>query len=208
MLTDTQLYELADKMNIPLEEVIFKTECPDKFKFNKSYIFNLEDEYDEKGNLSRGTHWTCLQINKYPNGTIQCVYLDPYGCAPPEAIKKCYKRTTGKPSIPFCEKDIQSLMSNACGWYCCAYLHFVNNFSERTKDLYSDTENFLGMFDDLNKSVDFKKNEFILKHFFQPKDPSKRKAIEIIADPSAIYTDTNGEGLDAYGVNVNIMSNK
>jgi hypothetical protein len=96
-------------------------------------------------------------------------------------------------------------MSNACGWYCCAYLHFINNFSERTKDLYSDTENFLGMFDDLNKSVDFKKNEFMLKHFFQPKDKSKRKAIEVIANPDTIYSDVNGEGIDAYGVNVNIV---
>lgn len=206
MLTDSQLYELADKMNIPLEDVIFKTECPNKFEFNKSYIFNLDDEYDEKGHLKSGSHWTCLQINKYPNDTIQAIYFDAYGAPPPESIKKCFKRTTGKDKIPFCEKDIQSLMSNACGWYCCAYLHFINNFSHRTKDLYADTENYLSMFDDLNKSVDFKKNEFILKHFFQPKDPKLRKAIEIIADPKSIYTDTNGEVIDAYGVDVNIMS--
>lgn len=60
------------------------------------------------------------------------------------------------------------------------------------------------MFDDLNKSVDFKKNEFMLKHFFEPKDKSKRKAIEVIANPDSIYTDVNGAGYDAYNVDVNI----
>ena len=196
MLTDNQLKELSVKMNIPLVGVIFKDQSPKTFKFNKSYIINLEDEYDEKGVLQSGSHWTCLQVNKYPNGNIQGIYFDPFGAPPPKDIIETYKRTTGKNYFPHTSKDIQSLMSNACGWYCCAYLHFINNFSHRTKDLYSDTENFLDFFDDLNKSVDFKKNEYILKHFFQPKDNNKRKDISIIADPNTIDTDTNGERFD------------
>lgn len=196
MLTDRQLEELSVKMNIPLEDIIFKDQCPDKFKFNKSYIINLEDEYDEGGNLQSGSHWTCLQINKYPNGTIQSIYFDPFGSPPPKSIIECFKRTTGKSHFPHNTKDIQSLMSNACGWYCCAFLHFINNFSHRMKDLYVDTDNFLEYFDDLNKSVDFKKNEYILKMFFQPKDPSKRKEIEVIADPTTIDTDNNGARID------------
>ena len=196
MLTDSQLKELSVKMNIPLVGVIFKDQSPKTFKFNKSYIINLEDEYDEKGVLQSGSHWTCLQVNKYPNGNIQGIYFDPFGTPPPKDIIETYKRTTGKNYFPHTSKDIQSLMSNACGWYCCAYLHFINNFSHRTKDLYSDTENFLDFFDDLNKSVDFKKNEYILKHFFQPKDNNKRKDISIIANPNTIDTDTNGERFD------------
>ena len=35
------------------------------------------------------------------------------------------------------------------------------------------------MFDDLNKSTDHLKNEFILKHFFRSKDPAKRTPVEI-----------------------------
>jgi len=38
------------------------------------------------------------------------------------------------------------------------------------------------MFDDLNKSVDFKKNEYILKHFFSSEDPSLRKEIDVITE--------------------------
>jgi hypothetical protein len=88
-------------------------------------------------------------------------------------------------------------MANACGWYCCAYLHFINAFPHRSGDLYQDTENFLDFFDDLNKSVDFKKNEFILKHFFQSSDPKLRKEIDIISPTERITDDRNG-GIDAF----------
>ena len=124
------------------------------------------------------------------------MYFDPFGSPPPKDIIEAYKNTVGKSHFPYNTKDIQSLMSNACGWYCMAYLHFINNFSHRTKNLYDDTENFLEFFDDLNKSVDFKKNEYMLKMFFQPKDKSLRKEIEVIADPETIDTDTNGERID------------
>jgi hypothetical protein len=200
MLTNNQLEQLSIQMNIPLEAIIFKDQAPEKFKFNKAYIINLEDEYDEGGNLQSGSHWTCLQINKYPNGKIQGIYVDSYGIPPPKDIIDSYKRTTGNSHFPYNTKDIQSLMSNACGFYCCAFLHFINNFSHRTKDLYQDTEHFLDFFDDLNKTVDFKKNEYMLKHFFQPKDPKLRKAIEVIADPSTIDTDVNGYRHDMMNV--------
>jgi hypothetical protein len=36
------------------------------------------------------------------------------------------------------------------------------------------------MFEDLNKSVDFKKNEYILKHFFRSSDPSLRTEVDVI----------------------------
>lgn len=193
MLSNNQIEELAVKMNIPLENIIFKDDCPDKFKFNKSYVINLEDEYDEAGKLQSGSHWTCLQINKYPNGKIESMYFDAFGSPPPTDIIDCYKRTVGKSHLPYNTKDIQSLMSNACGWYCMAYLHFINNFVGRTKNLYDDTENFLEFFDDLNKSIDFKKNEYMLKMFFQPKDKSLRKEIEVISDPENIYNDTNND---------------
>jgi hypothetical protein len=67
-------------------------------------------------------------------------------------------------------------MNNACGWYCLALLHYVNASQYRTGDLYTDVSNFLDLFDDLNVSTDWKKNEYILKQFFQSKDRNKRKA--------------------------------
>jgi hypothetical protein len=50
----------------------------------------------------------------------------------------------------------------------------------------------LDCFDDLNKSKDFKKNEFILKHFFRSKDPSKRREIDVITGGSDRIS---GEGM-------------
>lgn len=188
MLTDQQIRELSIKMNFPLDEIIFKNQVPKKFKFNKAYIINLEDEFDEKGNLNCGSHWTCLQVNKYPNGNIQGMYFDSFGMPPPIDIIKTYQNTTNKTHMPHNTKDIQSLMNSACGWYCCAYLHFINNFIHRSKDLYSDTEHFLEFFEDLNKSCDYKKNEYILKHFFQPKDPNLQKEIDVISDTDNIIT--------------------
>ena len=39
----------------------------------------------------------------------------------------------------------------------------------------TDLSDFIDLFDDLNQSVDWKKNEHILKMFFQSEDPAKRK---------------------------------
>ena len=67
--------------------------------------------------------------------------------------------------LPYNTKDIQSLMNSVCGWYCLAFLHYINAYDKRSKDLYTDCEDFTDLFDDLNKSCDHLKNENILKHF-------------------------------------------
>jgi len=194
-LTDYQIEELSKKMGFPLEQVCFKDELPYKIKYNKSYVINLEDEIGPDNKPNVGTHWTCFQVNKYKNGNIEPIYFDPYGMPPPEIVKKTIERTCGQ-KLPYCEKDIQSLMNNACGWYCCAYLHWINSGFMKSGDIYQDTGTFLEMFDDLNKSVDFKKNEYILKNFFQPKDPKLRKEIDVFTNPSEIVTGDTGDGID------------
>lgn len=192
-LTDVALRELCKRMEIPLADICFKDELPNKLEFNKAYIINLEDEYDEDGKKNGGTHWVCLQINKYPNGKTEGIYFDPYGVGKPSDVKKAVERTIGK-NIPETTKDIQSLMNNACGWYCCALLHFINSSQYRSKDLFTDVSTFLDMFDDLNESVDFKKNEYILKHFFRSSDPKQRNAIDIDLEP--IVEKEEGNRLD------------
>lgn len=193
MLTNDQLFELSNKMNFPLEGVYFKDEIPKKLKFNTGYIINLDDSVDEMGRPNEGTHWTCLQVNQYKNGLIEPIYFDPYGVEPPEAIKKFIKDNTNK-YLPYTTKDVQSLMNSACGWYCAAFLHYINSWEHRTRDLYQDVSCFLDYFDDLNKSIDFKKNEYILKMFFQSKDPKKRREIEVIKHPNSIINEDMGGG--------------
>ena len=200
MLTDNQLEDICRRMNVPLEAIVFKDELPNKLKYNRAYIINLEDEYDEEGKPNDGSHWTCLQVNKYPSGKVEPFYFDSYGMPPPKNVVKSVLDTTGQ-KLPFNTKDIQSLMNNACGFYCCALLHYLNAFPNRTNDIYNDAETFLDMFDDLNKSVDFKKNEYILKHFFVPEDPKLRKKIEIDVAPDRIIS---AEGVDMMKVPIDI----
>ena len=180
-LTDSQIKDLAKKMSIPLGGVFFKDELP-KLEFNKFYMINLEDSVDEDGNENTGTHWTCLQIMKYPKGQIEKIYFDPYGAPPPEDVKKAVEEASGSKGLPYTDKDVQSLMNNACGWYCLAFGHFINSSQYRSGMMLLDASTFLEMFDDLNKSVDFKKNEYILKHFFRSEDPSLRKDIDVIIE--------------------------
>ena len=78
--------------------------------------------------------------------------FDPYGKAPPEIVKKVAKNTSGKQGLPYTEKDIQSLMNNACGYYCLALGHFINASQFRSNDLYSDVHAFMEMFDELMKT--------------------------------------------------------
>ena len=174
-LTDTQIWDLAKRMSVPLVFCGFKTELADqRLQYNKSYIVNLEDEFDEDGRPNEGTHYTCFQVNRYPNGKTQGVYFDSFGAAPPQIVDKFVGF-----KIPYNTKDIQSLMNSACGWYCLSLLHYINAYEGRTKDLYTDCEDFTDMFDDLNKSCDHLKNEYILKHFFRSSDPALRKPIEV-----------------------------
>jgi len=206
MLTDTQLKVLSKKMGFDLEGIVFKDELPKKVKCNTGYIVNLEDEFDDDGSPNVGTHWTALYIKHFKhNGvdTYEPIFMDPYGAPPSECIKKCVENTCGK-KLPYTTKDIQSLMNNACGWYCCAFLHWINVFPHRSKDLYDDVNAFMDLFDDLNTSIDFKKNEYILKMFFQSADKSKRNEIDVLPDPSTIMGEDVGGGVDMVKLPVDI----
>ena len=113
-------------------------------------------------------------------------------------LEKVFNNTIGATGrqFPHNTKDVQSLMSNACGWFCLAFLHYINAFPKRTKNLYDDTDAFLGMFDDLNKHIDWKKNEYMLKQFFQSGDPKLRKSIDVYGDGIHRITSENTEPID------------
>jgi hypothetical protein len=200
-LTDQQIISTSKKMKIPLEDCLFKDELND-IVFNKAYIINIQDSVDEEGNPNNGSHWVYLQCNKYPSNKIESIYFDPYGQPPPEGIKTLVEKIT-KQRLPHTSKDIQSLMNNACGFYCLAFGHFINSCNFRTNILYSDVETFLSMFDDLNVSIDFKKNEYILKHFFRSEDPSLRKTIDV----DSIVKDDSG-GVDMMKIPIDVKLNK
>ena len=170
MLTNLQVEALAERMHIPLEPVVFKSELKDMvLKYNKSYIINLEDEFDETGEKNAGSHYVCFQVNNYADKPDEYVYFDSYGCAPPnEVLEFCKVK-----AIPYSEIDVQSIMADCCGFFCLAFLHFINAWEGRSGNLYQDAEHFTSLFKDMNKDNDWKFNEFVLKQFFLP--PSGKK---------------------------------
>ena len=186
MLTDIQVKDLAQRMSIPLADVNFKDELPKKLLVNKVYIINIQDSENDDGDQNSGTHWTLAYIRETPNGKLQPIYFDPYGCPPPEIVKTIIEKQT-KMKCPYTTKDIQSLMNNACGFYCLALGHFICASKYRSNDLYRDVDEFMEMFDDLNHSIDWKKNEYILHHFFQAEDPSKRRPIDNLSQDHSFY---------------------
>ena len=170
MLNNFQMLELAPKMGIPLKGVYFKDELKaDDLEVGKSYVINLSDEKDEDGDQNIGTHWVALHIGKL-DGKIFPMYFDSYGVGAPEDIKKIVEKRFKK-QLGHTTKNVQSIVSDACGWFVMAYLHFINKFYNRTGNILVDTALFLDLFEDLDKSTDWKKNEFILKLFFQ--EPGK-----------------------------------
>jgi hypothetical protein len=56
------------------------------------------------------------------------------------------------------------------------------------------------MFDDLNKSNDWKKNEWILSQFFQAKDPAHRREINVFAEDK--QSQENSKNMKSFPVEV------
>ncbi len=172
MLSDVQIKELSKKMNFPLEAVCFKDDLPSKLKFNVSYVINMESELDAEGKPNEGSHWCAFQIQKAKDDVPRPIYFDPFGVAPPVAVCTAVEKFCGK-KLPYTSKDVQSLMANCCGYYCAAFLYWLNTYEGRSGHIYTDCSGFLDMFLDLNESKEYKHNEFILKNFFRSSDSSK-----------------------------------
>jgi len=190
ILSNSQIELLAEKMGVPLAFCGFKDMLPKKLEFNKTYVINMEDAYDGDGNPNEGSHWTAFQVNKYPNGNIASMYFDSYGQAPPEIVKTKIKGLSKQAGVPYNTKDIQSMMADVCGWYCLAWAHFINKSPYKCGDIHQDTDNFLSLFDDLNKSVDWKRNEYFLRQFFRAPNQGGSEADKVWAD-TKMPTDEN-----------------
>ena len=172
MLTNGQIEDLAPKMGIPLEFCGFKDLLPKKLKPNRYYMINLEDADDEEG-PNEGSHWTGFQVRKTNNGHTSAVYFDSYGVGPPQIVTRLLKSNFNvNPWYP--KKDVQSIVNNACGFWQLAWAHYINDKRFMSESLRKDTESFLTPFEDLRTSLDYQKNEWILKHFFMSKENPKQ----------------------------------
>ena len=127
----------------------------------------MNSELDENGNINSGSHWTCLVTDDMK----RAIYHDSYGEAPPNEIRNLLKSNQYK--IGHTSKNIQSLMSNLCGFFCLAFIYFLSVSKFRTGNIINDASIFLDLFEDLDLVSDVYKNEFILSLFFTCKERKK-----------------------------------
>ena len=108
-LSNTQLENIASKMKLPLNNVIMKDEA-NQIKDDGFYIINLDKP------TGTVTHWTCLYYHP-----LKSYYFDSFGFVPPAEIEEVI--------MPYDHnnKDIQDYNSDACGYYCIAFIKFLNS---------------------------------------------------------------------------------
>ena len=160
MLSNHDIDELVTKMGITNFKGCFYKDKLTKIQPNSSYIINLNSELDKKGNRNSGSHWVALLTNDMK----QAIYFDSYGEKEPNEIRNLLK--CKQYSIAHTSKNIQSLMSNLCGFFCLSFIYFLSVSKFRTKNIINDASIYLDLFEDLDKTNDIKKNEFILSLFF------------------------------------------
>lgn len=139
-LTNFNLEDLAKKYNLPLNEIIMKDKA-EEIEKNGFYIINLDDS------SGGGTHWTSLYFNNNP---LNSLYFDSFGFVPPYEVEEKIK-----PYI-YNDKDIQDYNSKACGYYCLAFIKFIND--KTNKEIAF--KEFLRMFKN-----NAKENDDILKKY-------------------------------------------
>ena len=160
MLSNHDIDELVTKMGITNFKGCFYKDKLTKIQPNSSYIINLNSELNEKGDKNTGSHWCCLVTNDMK----QCIYFDSYGEKEPNELRNLLK--CNQYSIGHTSKNIQSLMSNLCGFFCLSFIYFLTVSKYRTKNIINDASIYLDLFEDLDKVDDVYKNEFVLSLFF------------------------------------------
>lgn len=142
MLTNKEVSEICEKINIPLVGVFSKNKLP-KFVQSGGYIINLQDS--DKG---YGSHWVGLSVDK---GKAE--YFDSFGFPAPNDVNE-FLRNNGFIPYTSSEKQIQNVDSGTCGYYCIAFLHY-------TLVRGGSLKGFLDLF-----SPDVEDNNRILQAFF------------------------------------------
>lgn len=136
-LTNKQIMDYLDDDDIIINGIFSKDELPKNLK-NGFYVVNMQNSND--GN---GTHWVALYFDN-----ISC-YFDSFGFVPPEEIEN-----KAKPYI-YNKKDIQSISSSSCGFYCIAFIKYLNKSKDKPKDYLT----FINLFNTYDKD----ENERILQ---------------------------------------------
>lgn len=165
MISNFDIEKLCKKMDLPLVGVFSKDELP-KDRIVGSYYINMQNHDD-----GDGTHWTLAKIydendrddnvrrihkKKSKYGAL---YFDPFGVDMPKEVAEFL--SPFKP-IPYNNRQIQSINTSECGWYC-LYCDYVLEHKQHGDSYLEDYERFLGMWSDNPRE-----NLRLLKAYMKP----------------------------------------
>ena len=94
-------------------------------------------KFNEENERNAGSHWVALLTDDL----TKAIYFDSYGEKEPNEIINLLKCNQYK--IAHTSKNIQSLMSNLCGFLCLAFIYFLIISKHRTKNILNDASIFL-----------------------------------------------------------------
>ena len=138
--TNIQLLDFTEKMGLPLNDILMRDEM-NQLKDDGFYIINLDTSNNN------GTHWTALYYHP-----LNSYYCDSFGFVPPLEVEEKIK-----PYL-YNDSDIQDFNSEACGYYCLAFIKFL--YDKTDKELAF--KEFLKMFG--KKTIE---NDNILKKYLE-----------------------------------------
>lgn len=163
MITNFDIEELCNRLDLPLIGIVNKDRLDTLPKTLGSYYINMQD-YDD----GDGTHWVYARLycdedrdsdNDDEYRVVKCLYFDPFGLDMPEDVSEYFKEF--KP-IAFSNKQIQNIRSTQCGWYCVACDYELTH--KPINDTYlQDYKEFLDLWSD-----DPTDNLELLKEYFKP----------------------------------------
>ena len=125
-LSTKDILDICENKKLSLNGVYLQDDIPSQLK-KGFYIINLQSK-KTKGN---GTHWCIFYFDKQ-----ESYYFDPMGFIAPEYIHKRIK-----PYI-YCDKQVQSIDTSSCGFYCIAFIIFLSNNSNKNNGF----KTFINMF--------------------------------------------------------------
>lgn len=159
---------IFEKLDLPLVGIFMRDELPKQRKIG-SYIINMDSSDGD------GTHWVFAKIfcdadrfddsSDSSNGSANahrycgCLYFDPFGLGMPLEVEE-FLKPFGIKAVS--NKQIQSIYSTQCGWYCIYCDYYLEN-ERKGKSYIDDYRNFLNLWSD-----DSKENLTILKKLFKP----------------------------------------
>ena len=133
-LSNFELQDIAKLNHIPLDMVVSKDELllsENVYKFkslpNWNIIINLQNLYDDNGNIQPGSHWVSLSKVKTKKIEPQLVYWDSYGFEPPLEVIKLAEMIRIK-NIAYNNKQIQRVNTTICGYYSLFFIYYLRHY--------------------------------------------------------------------------------